>query len=135
MSETLQNNTTRTPSKAKNVAFWTLQVLLALTFLAAGAGKLSGNADVVKMFTEIGMGQWLRFTTGVVEIAGAVLLLVPRRAGLGAALLAIVMGGAALTCLFIVEGQSPVPAAALLVLSALTAWGRRDRGLMFSSTQ
>ena len=39
------NDTLATPGKALNLALWTLQVLVALTFVAAGSGKLVGSAQ------------------------------------------------------------------------------------------
>ena len=56
---------------------WTVRVLLAMAFGAAGAAKLAGAAPMVQIFDLIGIGQWFRYVTGIVEVAGAILLLVP----------------------------------------------------------
>src|SRR5262249_60535791 len=82
------------PSKALNVTLWVLQALAAAAFLMAGGTKLAGAEMHVAMFEKIGLGQWLRYFTGSVEVICAVLLLLPKTAGIGAALLgAYVTGG------------------------------------------
>ena len=40
----------------------------------------------VSSFDKIGIGQWFRYVTGVIEIASAILLLIPRLTPVGAAL-------------------------------------------------
>lgn len=100
---------------------WTirsLRILLALAFLAAGTAKLAGVPAMIQVFDAIGFGQWFRYVTGVVEIVGAVALLVPTYAVLGAAWLAITMFFATLAHLFILH-TSPAPALVLLALSAV----------------
>ena len=82
-----------TPGKPANIALWTLQVLVAMAFVAAGSGKLLGTADMIALFQAVGIGQWFRYVTGLLEVLGAVLLLVPGKAALGAVLLACVMAG------------------------------------------
>lgn len=54
---------------------------------------------------------------------GAILLLVPTTAALGAVLLAAIMGGAMATHLFVLGG-SPVPATVLLLMTVAVAWCR-----------
>ncbi|MGQ0716953.1 MAG: DoxX family protein [Pseudonocardiales bacterium] len=87
--------------------------------------KLVGAQPMVELFNEIGIGQWFRYLTGGLEIVGAVALLIPRLVAHGALLLAGVMVGAVITDLLL--GVSPLSAAVLLVVSAIIAWGRRDR--------
>lgn len=118
----------QTPGKALNVVLWVLQVLVAAAFLAAGLPKLAGGPEVVAVFDQIGFGQWFRYLTGGMEVLGALLLLVPRLAGVGALVLSAVMVGAVMTHLFLIGG-SPVGALVMLVLVAVIAWGRRERTL------
>src|SRR5712672_4290221 len=113
-------------AKIVNVALWVLQIGAAGMFLMVGFLKLSGNAQLVGLFQAIGLGQWFRYLTGTLEVAGAFLLLIPRTSGLGALMLAGVMIGAVVTHLFIVGG-SPLMAIILLVVTGLIAWGRRER--------
>jgi len=95
-------------------------------FLMVGYLKLSGNEQQVGLFQAIGIGQWFRYLTGSLEVAGAILLLIPRMSGLGALLLAGVMAGAVVTHLFIVGG-SPLMAITLLFVTTIVAWRRRQR--------
>jgi uncharacterized membrane protein YphA (DoxX/SURF4 family) len=113
-------------SKNENVVLWVLQIAAAAMFLMVGFLKLSGNAQLVGLFEAIGLGQWFRYLTGALEVAGAILLLIPRTSGLAALMLAGVMVGAVVTHVFIVGG-SPLPAIILLVVTGVVAWGRRQR--------
>ena len=114
------------PSKILNITIWGLQILTALALLAAGGSKLSGSPDMVAMFEKIGFGQWFRYLTGSLEVMGAVLLLLPRTAVIGAGLLAALMFGAVGTHLVIIGG-SPVPGIVLFVLAITVGWNRFKR--------
>jgi hypothetical protein len=72
------------------------------------------------------MGQWFRIVTGLVEVAGAVALLVPGFAALGAAWLGATMFFAVLTHLLVLH-TSATPAVILLALNVLVVWLRRDQ--------
>ncbi len=98
-----------------------LHVLLALFFVAAGVAKLAGIEAMVRAFAAIGLGQWLRVATGVLEIAGGLALCLPASAGFGALLLACVMTGAAIARLTVLDG-SAAPAVALLLVCGFLAW-------------
>ncbi len=75
---------TASRGRAVNIALWVLQVLLALLFAMAGVVKVIGDPAAVEVFATIGIGQWFRYLVGVLEIAGAVGVLVPRLSGLAA---------------------------------------------------
>jgi putative oxidoreductase len=113
-------------AKIVNVVLWVLQIAAAGMFLMIGFLKLSGNAQLVGLCEVIGLGQWFRYLTGTLEVAGAFLLLIPRTSGLGALMLAGVMVGAIVTHVFI-GGGSPLTAIILLVVTGVVAWGRRQR--------
>ena len=105
--------------KGKMIALWVLRVVVGLAFLAAGGSKLAGAPAMVAMFAKIGFGQWFRILTGLLEVAGAIGLFVPRFAIYG--MLAVVMVGAVgfhLTRL----GGNPVPPIVLLLLASLIVW-------------
>src|SRR2546427_6378410 len=112
--------------KIINVGLWILQIGAAGMFLMVGFFKLSGDPRMVGLFDAIGLGQWLRYVTGSLEVVGAVLLLIPRLSGLGAVLLVGAMLGAVATHLFVVGGSS-LPAIILLIVTGVIAWGRRKR--------
>jgi putative oxidoreductase len=113
-------------AKIINVVLWVLQIGAAGMFLMVGFLKLSGDPQLVGLFGAIGLGQWFRYLTGTLEVAGAILLLIPRTSGLGALMLAVVMVGAIVTHVLIVGG-SPLMAIILLVVTSIVAWGRRQR--------
>lgn len=101
-----------------------LRILAAVVFLAAAAAKLSGAPEMVQAFDHIGLGQWFRIVTGIVEVIGGIAVLVPAAAFLGGLLLSATMVGAVLAHSFVIEG-SPVPAIALLLITATIAWLHR----------
>ena len=108
------------------IALWAAQLALAGMFLLAGGSKLAGAPAMVGLFDAIGVGQWFRYVTGLIEIGSAMALLVPSLVPFGAIALVATMAGAILTHLFIVGGSPLVPAI-LLVGSLTVAWVRRDR--------
>jgi uncharacterized membrane protein YphA (DoxX/SURF4 family) len=109
----------------RRIGAWTLQGILAAAFLAAGFAKLAGVPFMVDLFEHIGLGQWFRVATGVVEVTGAVALLVPGLASIGALWLGFTMVGAVATHVFVLH-TSPVPAIVLGVLNAVVVYLRRD---------
>ena len=115
---------TSTPSKAFHIVLWILQGLASLAFLMASSGKLLGKPEMVALFEAIGIGQWFRYVTGILELTGAVLVLIPKTCSAGAVLLATVMVGAIATHLFILH-NAPTAPLVLLVLTGFIAWGRR----------
>ena len=116
-----------------NVAIWVLQILLALTFLAAGLTKLSQPRQ--KLATSMG---WVEDFSdpgvraiGALEVLGALGLLVPALTGVATVLvpvaavgLALLMIGAAATHRR--RGELPMIGinAVLLVLAVAVAWAR-----------
>ncbi|MFG2246343.1 DoxX family protein [Spirillospora sp. NPDC048823] len=107
-------------------ALWGAQIFIAaFLFFASALPKFAGQVDAVETFNEIGWGQWFRYVTGAVEAAGAIALVIPRLAGLAAAGLIGLMGGAVLTQILVLEpAWALLPAAYAAVLAAV-AWDRR----------
>ncbi len=122
----MSQTATAAPSRGRTIAAWILAAVLAAAFLAAGGAKLAGAPMMVQSFEQIGLGQWFRIVTGLVEIAGAVALLVPGYAFFGALWLAATMAGAVLAHLLVLPTPA-APAVLLLVLNAAVAWLRRDQ--------
>jgi putative oxidoreductase len=112
--------------RAGLVALWIVQIALAGMFLLAGGSKLLGAPAMVGLFDAIGIGQWFRYLTGLIEVGSAVALLVPSIAVFGALALVATMVGAIVTHLFIVGGSPAMPAI-LLVGSAAVVWTRRHQ--------
>ncbi len=86
---------TSTAAKIGNIVVWILQIALAVQFVMNGYALFTDQ--FVAKFDDIGFGQWFRYLTGVLEIATALGLLVPRICGIAALGLAGIMAGAALT--------------------------------------
>ena len=103
-----------------------LRGLLTLAFVAAGAAKLAGAEMMVATFDAIGVGQWFRYLTGLIEVAAPVLLWLPGKQVLGAALLGATMVGAVLAHLFIL-GPSAVPAVILGLICVAVIYLHRDQ--------
>lgn len=110
-------------SVTSNVLLWALQCVTAAAFVTAGFATLSGQPMMVETFEKVGVGQWFRYVTGGIEVASAILLLIPRLTPVGAALLVCTMAGAVLSHLFLIGG-SPVAALVLLCFAAIILWGR-----------
>jgi uncharacterized membrane protein YphA (DoxX/SURF4 family) len=82
---------------------WMLRGAIAAIFVLFGWEKFSSapGSPWVKLFQEIGAGQWFRYFTGVVEVLGGVLVLIPWTTRAGLALLACTMASAALILIFV----------------------------------
>ncbi|WP_202987574.1 DoxX family protein [Cellvibrio polysaccharolyticus] len=104
---------------------WVLRLIAAAAFLAAGIAKLMGVPMMVGVFDQIGVGQWFRLVTGVIEVVGALTLLLPITVAISGALLAAMMLVAAGIHLFVIGG-SPVPAIVLMLITATVAWLNRQ---------
>ena len=107
-----------------DILLWGVQAFLALVFVSASLAKLMGNPEMVALFTAVGSEQWLRYVTGILELTGAVLIMVPKTKRMGAALLATIMLGALTAHLFILH-VSPTTPAVLFLLSGFVVWRRR----------
>ena len=110
---------------SRRTGAWTLQVIVALAFFAAGGAKLAGVPYMVQLFSQIGIGQWFRIVTGLVEISGAFALVYPRLASIGGLWLAGTMFVGTLIHLFILH-TTPAPALVLGLLNLLIVYLRRD---------
>jgi len=120
--------TTSTPlvasGKGRLLTLWILSALVALTFVGAGAAKLAGAAVMVDLFAKVGLGQWFRYVTGLLEVAAGIGLLISRYAFYAAALLAMVMVGAFIAHVTVL-GSSPAAPIVLFVLTGIIAYLRK----------
>lgn len=78
-------------SKAATVTLWVLRVLVAA---AASFMKLSGQPMMVAEFDHVGLGQWFRYFTGLLELVGGIAVLIPAVSVYGALVLLVVDIGA-----------------------------------------
>ena len=89
-------------------------VAVGLLFIFIGYGKFESRGVWVRIFEQIGLGQWFRIFTGVVQVTGGVLMIPRRTRTAGAALLACTMLGAAIVDVVIMG--SPIVIVPLLLL-------------------
>ncbi|MDQ8738118.1 DoxX family protein [Paenibacillus sp. LHD-38] len=84
-----------------NILSIVLQSILALMFLMAGIGKISGAKMHVEGFNKWRLPQWFRVVTGIVEFVGAAAMVIgfwePSWAAAGALLLGVTSIGGIMT--------------------------------------
>jgi uncharacterized membrane protein YphA (DoxX/SURF4 family) len=126
--------TVAVPNKAHTIVVWVLRVVLGLLFLYVGTTKLAGTGNTIDYFAAIGWGQWFRYFTGVLDIAGVVLLFVPRRTFYGAIVLACSVGLGTLISATVLRGNptwgAPIMVIVPLIMTLLAiglAWLTRPR--------
>jgi len=104
---------------------WLPRIGVALFFLMIGSQKFT-DPGWTRIFAQIGAGQWFRYLTGIMQVGGAVLVLVPRTTAVGCAMIASTMLGAVVVNLFILRtgGVFIIPAA-LFVIVVAVGWSAR----------
>ena len=90
-------------SSALNIGPWVLRLAVAFIFVSSGLEKfgIGPGQEWIRIFAKIGLGDWFRYFTGALEIAGGVLLMIPLTARAGAGLLLLCMAGAIVCHVFI----------------------------------
>ena len=113
-------------SRNLDLTGWLLRGAVGFVFISVGCEKLAAVPGSMwfKLFAQIGWGQWFRDLTGVIQIVGGVLFVLPRTALIGMTMLACTMAGAIFFHVFVLgDPLSSVIPATLLV--AIVAIGRR----------
>jgi hypothetical protein len=122
-----------TTGRTADRALWTVQILVGLFLaLASAAPKLFGQEYAVRIFTEMGGGDGLRYTVGVLELAGGIGLLIAPIAAAAATGIVALMIGAAITQAFVLD--NPAYVVTPLLIGALMVWvavARRQRTIEF----
>ena len=109
---------------ADALVVWILSALLAAVFATTGISKLIGAEPVTLQAAAMnGFPPWIRNVVGVVEIGGAIGLLIPAAAAFAAAMLALLMIPATITQWISAEPGVFVPIV-LLALLLIVAWRR-----------
>jgi hypothetical protein len=96
------------------LVLWVPRIVLAVAFFAIGRAKFDATGIWPRVFAQIGFGQWFRYFTGGVQVLGALFLLSPSLAFVGAVLLACTMAGAVLTQLLVFHSPAALIPAVLL---------------------
>jgi uncharacterized membrane protein YphA (DoxX/SURF4 family) len=110
--------------KVGTVALWGVQILAAAAFVAIGVAKF-GSPVWARNFARWGYPDGFYMVTGVLEIAGGLMLLAPKVTSYGAALLGIILGAAAST---LALNHLPIsPPLVWLVVMVLLGVARRGR--------
>lgn len=107
-----------------------LSLCLAGIFLGTGIGKVIGYSEMVTDFARWGYPEWLVVVASALEITGALLILAPRLATVGAALLAVSMSGAFVTHVINAQPGKAALTGALLLLVVLVAAFRWQRSIL-----
>lgn len=116
----------RQPGRAATISAWALQIALAVAIVPAGVLKLVGDAAMVDLFSDIGAGQWMRFLVGACEVAGGVGLLIPRVRALAALGLLLLLIGATITNVFVIDANPVLSTILATVALAVVVLRRRE---------
>ena len=109
------------------IALTVVKVLLTLAFAAAGIAKLIGVQTMVDEFGMLGLGQWFRYVTGIIELGSAILLWLPGMTAIGAGLLVCTMIGALIAHITVLGMGTSAGVFVLGPLAAITLWANRDQ--------
>lgn len=109
------------------VKSWLPRIALAVVFIYIGQTKFSNDphSQWIPIFDKIGWGQWFRYFTGVMQVTGGVLVLIPKTLTIGAAMLACTMVGATIVDVFVLHMPFffiPLFFLAAIVVTWLTSW-------------
>lgn len=111
-----------------------VSVILAAIFAASGAAKLFSLSFEVEAFTRWGYPVSFMYVTGVLELAGAVGLVIPRLSALAAFCLAGLMAGAVATHAMHAEWPMFVVALSIAALAVWRGWvGRYEIRTLLSA--
>ncbi|MFD8272687.1 DoxX family protein [Streptomyces flaveolus] len=112
--------------RGARIALRGVQVILALFFAVASAlPKLIAHASAAEAFDEMGWGHAGMYAIGILELAGAVALLVPVLQSVAATALSALMVGAFAVQLTYFDGENAATPLILMVPLLLVAWARR----------
>src|SRR5471032_1972812 len=82
------------------ITTWLPRIAVALVFLSVGSEKFGSHGPWIRVFAQIGLGDWFRYLTGALQVGGALLVLVPTTTSIGAVVLSCMMVGAVIANVF-----------------------------------
>ncbi len=83
--------------KWKLIVSWILRILVSLGFIMASLGKLTSNSEVIIMFENWGFPDNFYLVIGILELALAILILIPKTMKMALIGLGVLMLGASAT--------------------------------------
>ena len=81
-------------SQSDTATNFAIRISVALVFVLTGFDKFLQSPEWDQVFKAIGWGDWFRYFTGIVEMAGGLMFLLPATTTVGTALLTAAMIGA-----------------------------------------
>lgn len=119
------------PARASHIdvmARWGPRIAVAAAFATIGVGKFEAHSSWIAIFDALGFGQWFRYATGILQVCGAVLVLIPRTFLAGIVLLSATMAGAMGAWIFRLghPGNATIPGLILAGLVIVGLSGRRS---------
>jgi putative oxidoreductase len=102
-----------------------VELAMAALFLYLGTTKLMGTTESVRLFDVVGIGSWLRYATGTLELIGAALLFSPTLSRAASFPRAVIMAVVAIIEIFILK-RPPAAAAVCVTAHGFITWGRRQ---------
>ncbi len=104
----------------QNVISWVAQIVAAVILAQTLFFKFSGAMESVDLFTKLGVEPFGRYAAGTMELVTVILLLIPKKAWLGATLGVFVMIGAIFSHLLVLGIESEGDGGYLFILAIIT---------------
>lgn len=111
-----------------------LRLLISVILLQTLAFKFTAHPDSVYIFSKVKLEPYGRIIIGILELVAAILILIPKTIGIGALLTFIIISGAVLMHLTILEipinndgGLLFLMALIILILSGIITWKYRRK--------
>jgi putative oxidoreductase len=114
------------PSRVDSLTTWLPRIAVALVFVTVGFSKFS-DPMWVGLFGRIGAGQWFRYFTGVMQIAGGALTLVPKLSLVGIGMVACTMAGAVAVWIAFGLALNAIVPGTLLAILLTVGWAEYNR--------
>jgi uncharacterized membrane protein YphA (DoxX/SURF4 family) len=99
---------------------WTAQIIAAIILAQTLYFKFTAAPESVALFTKLGVEPFGRIGAGVMELITAILLLIPRKAWIGAIFGIMTMGGAIMAHLTVIGIESNHDGGELFFLALIT---------------
>jgi putative oxidoreductase len=109
---------------AFDITGWVLRIAACGVFVGVGFTKFDPESMWVKLFAQIGVGDWFRFLTGALQVIGGLLFLFPETVYVAVAIAGSTMVGAIGVHLFVLDtgfGGAIIPLGLLIFMVAVAA--------------